>query len=47
MVRAALASDAPGAALYTRSGFSHVGVDRERGLLDGRWTDVRIMERLL
>jgi L-amino acid N-acyltransferase YncA len=38
---------APDEALYTRAGFSRVGVYREQGLLDGRWTDVRIMERLL
>lgn len=47
VVLAALASNAPGEALYTRSGFSRVGVYREQGLLDGRWTDVLIMETLL
>ena len=47
MVLAALASNAPGEALYRRAGFSRVGVYREQGLLDGRWTDVLIMEKLL
>ena len=47
MVLAALASNAPGEALYTRSGFSRVGVYREQGLLDGHWTDVLVMEKLL
>ncbi|HEY5726955.1 MAG TPA: arsinothricin resistance N-acetyltransferase ArsN1 family A [Methylomirabilota bacterium] len=47
MVLAALASNAPGEALYRRAGFSRVGVYREQGLLDGRWTEVLIMEKLL
>jgi hypothetical protein len=34
-------------ALYTRTGFSRVGVYREHGQLDGRWIDVLIMEKLL
>jgi phosphinothricin acetyltransferase len=44
---AALAANAPGAALYTRSGRSRVGAYREQGLLGGRWTDVLVMEQLL
>ena len=47
VVLAALASSAPGEALNARSGFSRVGVYRKRGLLDGRWTDVLVMEQLL
>jgi phosphinothricin acetyltransferase len=47
MVLAALAHNEAGIALYTRAGFSHVGVYREQGLLDGRWVDVVIMEKLL
>jgi phosphinothricin acetyltransferase len=47
LVLAALADNAVGVALYTRAGFSHVGVYREHGQLDGRWVNVVIMERLL
>ena len=47
MVLAALASNAAGVALYTRAGFTHVGIYREHGQLDGRWVDVVIMEKLL
>jgi phosphinothricin acetyltransferase len=47
MVLAALALNRAGIALYTRSGFTRVGVYREQGQLDGRWVDVVIMEKLL
>jgi L-amino acid N-acyltransferase YncA len=47
MVLAALASNTAGLALYTRAGFSRVGVYREHGQLDGCWVDVLIMEKLL
>jgi len=47
MVLAALPHNAAGVALYTRGGFTHVGVYREQGQLDGRWVDVVIMEKLL
>ena len=33
--------------LYTRSGFQHVGVYHEQGMLDGRWVDVMLMEKIL
>lgn len=33
--------------LYESLGFRHVGDYREQGLLDGVWTDTRIMERIL
>lgn len=33
--------------LYTRRGFVVVGVYHEQGLLDGRWVDVLLMEKLL
>lgn len=36
-----------GRALYERMGFRTVGVYREQGLLDGRWVDTIIMEKLL
>jgi L-amino acid N-acyltransferase YncA len=47
MVLAALAHNRIGIALYTRAGFTQVGVYHEHGQLDGRWVDVVIMEKLL
>ena len=47
MVLAALALNGGGIALYTRTGFTHVGIYREQGQLDGQWVDVVIMEKLL
>jgi phosphinothricin acetyltransferase len=47
MVLAALARNRAGLALYTRVGFTRVGVYHEQGQIDGRWVDVLIMEKLL
>jgi len=47
LVLAALPDNDAGVALYTRMGFSRVGVYREQGQLDGRWVDVLLMEKLL
>jgi L-amino acid N-acyltransferase YncA len=47
MVLAALTVNLVGIALYRREGFTTVGVFREQGLLDERWVDVVIMEKLL
>ena len=47
MVLSAFPTNASGMALYTKLGFRTVGVYREQGLLDGRWVDTIIMERLL
>jgi len=47
LVLAAFPDNVAGMALYTRMGFTRVGVYREQGLLDGRWVDVVVMERLL
>ena len=47
MVLAAMAYNSAGIALYTRAGFSRVGVYHEQGQLDGKWVDVVIMEKLL
>lgn len=33
--------------LYGRSGYTTVGTYREQGLLDGRWMDVTLMEKIL
>ncbi|HEU5200121.1 MAG TPA: arsinothricin resistance N-acetyltransferase ArsN1 family A [Ktedonobacterales bacterium] len=47
MVLAAFPTNAPGTRLYERHEFKTVGVYHEQGLLDGRWVDVIIMEKLL
>lgn len=47
MVLAALPTNAPGMRLYERHGFQTVGIYHEQGLLNGRWVDVIIMEKLL
>jgi phosphinothricin acetyltransferase len=47
MVLSAFPGNAAGMALYSRMGFRTVGIYREQGLLDGRWVDTIIMEKLL
>jgi len=47
MVLAAFDWNTAGIALYERMGFRRVGVYREQGLLDGRWVDTVIMEKIL
>ncbi len=47
MVLAAFPTNAPGMRLYERHGFVTVGVYREQGMLDGRWVDVVVMEKIL
>ena len=47
MVLAAFPTNGAGMALYEKMGFSRVGIYREQGMLDGRWVDVIVMERLL
>ena len=47
MVLAAMAHNTAGLALYTRAGFTLVGIYHEQGQLDGRWVDVVIMEKIL
>ena len=47
MVLAALPTNAPGMALYERQGFATVGTYHEQGMLDGRWVDVVVMEKVL
>ena len=47
MVLAAMTYNSAGIALYSRAGFSHVGVYHEQGQLDGQWVDVVIMEKIL
>ena len=47
LVLSAFPTNAGGMALYERMGFRTVGVYREQGLLDGKWVDTIIMEKLL
>jgi len=47
MVLAAFPTNAAGMRLYQRRGFSTVGIYKQQGLLDGRWVDVILMEKLL
>ena len=47
MVLAAFDWNTAGIALYERMGFRRVGIYREQGLLNGRWVDTVIMEKIL
>jgi len=47
MVLSAFPFNPGGMALYEKLGFRTVGVYKEQGLLDGRWVDTIVMEKLL
>ncbi|HET8578089.1 MAG TPA: GNAT family N-acetyltransferase, partial [Methylomirabilota bacterium] len=47
MMLSAFPFNQAGVALYERMGFTTVGICHEMGLLDGKWTDTIIMEKLL
>lgn len=47
LVLAAFPFNRGGIALYERCGFREVGIYREQGMLDGRWVDTVVMERML
>lgn len=47
MVLAAFPFNGAGMKLYERQGFRTVGIYQEQGMLDGRWVDTIIMEKLL
>jgi L-amino acid N-acyltransferase YncA len=47
MVLAAFPTNAPGMRLYQRHGLLVVGTYHEQGMLDGRWVDVVVMEKIL
>ena len=47
MVLAAFPSNTSGMRLYEHHGFVMVGTYHEHGLLDGRWVDVIVMEKIL
>ncbi len=47
LVLSAFPWNAAGMALYQRHGFRTVGIYEEQGLLDGKWVDTVIMEKIL
>ncbi|HET7036963.1 MAG TPA: arsinothricin resistance N-acetyltransferase ArsN1 family A [Thermomicrobiaceae bacterium] len=47
LVLAAFPYNSAGMRLYQRHGFATVGIYHEQGMLDGKWVDVIIMEKLL
>jgi phosphinothricin acetyltransferase len=47
LVLAAFPWNAGGMALYQKCGFRTVGIYKEQGLLDGKWVDTIIMEKIL
>ncbi|HEV8640664.1 MAG TPA: arsinothricin resistance N-acetyltransferase ArsN1 family A [Methylomirabilota bacterium] len=47
LVLSAFPTNAGGMALYEKFGFRTVGVYKEQGMLDGRWVDTVVMEKLL
>lgn len=47
LVLMALNTNEMGKRLYIKSGFRQVGIFEKHGLLDGKWIDVVIMEKLL
>lgn len=47
LVLAAFPWNAGGMALYQKYGFRTVGIYGEQGLLDGKWVDTIIMEKML
>ena len=47
MVLSTFPTNASGVRLYQGLGFTEVGIYREQGVLDGRWVDTLIMEKLL
>jgi L-amino acid N-acyltransferase YncA len=47
LVLSAFTFNPAGMQVYRRAGFREVGVYREQGLLDGRWVDTVVMEKIL
>ena len=47
IVLSAFPSNQAGLRLYEKFGFRTVGIYHEQGLIDGRWVDTIIMEKLL
>lgn len=47
LVLSAFPTNVQGMTLYERVGFRTVGIYHEQGMLDGKWVDVIVMEKLL
>jgi len=47
LVLSAFPFNAGGMALYSRHGFRTVGIYEQQGLLDGKWVDTIVMEKIL
>lgn len=47
LVLSAFPTNAGGMVAYRRAGFREVGIYREQGILDGRWVDTVVMEKIL
>jgi phosphinothricin acetyltransferase len=47
LVLSAFPFNEPGIRAYRRAGFRDVGIYREQGLLDGRWVDTIVMEKII
>jgi len=47
LVLSALSNNEKGKTLYKKFGFREVGVYKEQGILDGKWIDILIMEKIL
>jgi phosphinothricin acetyltransferase len=47
MVLSAFPTNTAGMALYEKMGFRTVGIYKEQGMLDGRWVDTIVMEKIL
>jgi phosphinothricin acetyltransferase len=47
LVLSAFPFNEAGMAAYRRAGFRDVGIYREQGLLDGKWVDTIVMEKIL
>ena len=47
MVLSAFPTNTSGMALYETMGFRTVGIYKEQGMLDGRWVDTIVMEKIL
>lgn len=47
LVLSAFPTNNGGMALYAKQGFRTVGIYQEQGMLDGKWVDTIIMEKLL